>query len=210
MDADALLRPRGPLPSGVYWRRRLVTLLGVAVVLILVFRACTGGAGTPKAARSPSPTPSHTPSHAASHSPSATPSVTPSGAVAPCRDADLVVSAKADKQAYAAGERPVLTIGIANRGSAPCTRDVGQAARGIVVTSGNDRVWSSDDCSPGGAAQVVTLRPGAAPLTFPVRWARRRSAPGCPSGLRDVTAGTYRVVGHFGTLTSDPDTFSLR
>jgi hypothetical protein len=216
MDADAVLHPRGPLPPGVYWRRRLLTLLGVVLVLFLGARAC-GSDGSPKAGLSPSPsprasrTPSHRPSSPAtgSASPSVSASPSASGAARPCRAADLVLSAKADKSAYPPGGHPVLTIGIANKGRTPCTRDVGQAAREIRVMSGNDRVWSSDDCSPGGGAVVVTLQPGAAPTSFSVTWSRKRSAPGCPSGTRDVPAGTYRVFGRFGDLTSDPDTFTL-
>jgi hypothetical protein len=103
----------------------------------------------------------------------------------------------------------VLTIGIANKGRVACTRDVGQPAREIRVTSGADRVWSSDDCSTGGSANVVTLQPGAAPLTFSVTWARKRSVPGCKPGQRDVAPGTYRLVGRFGDLTSSGDTFTL-
>jgi hypothetical protein len=218
MDADALLHPRGPLPPGVYWRRRLLTLLAVVVVLFLLSRAC-GSDGDPtanltptspptsRAARPPRPSASTKPR--ATPTRTATPSPTPSGPAAPCKAADLVVSARADAQAYPAGRRPVLTIGIANKGAKPCTRDVGQAARSITVTSGNDRVWSSDDCSPGGGAQVVTLQPGAAPTSFSVTWSRKRSAPGCPAGTRDADPGTYRVVGRFGDLTSEPDSFTL-
>jgi hypothetical protein len=120
-----------------------------------------------------------------------------------------VLSAKADKQAYAAGQHPVLTIGIANKGRVACTRDVGQPAREIRVASGADRVWSSDDCSTGGASMVVTLQPGAAPMTFSVTWSRKRSVPGCRAGQPNAAAGTYRVTGRFGDLTSTGDTFTL-
>jgi hypothetical protein len=216
MDSDALLHPRGPLPPGIYWRRRLLTLLGVVVVLLLLSRAC-GSDGSPVArvSQTPSPAASRSPKPKATKKPSTSPSVsptaspTPTGPAQPCQAADLLLSAKADKQAYPAGQRPVLTIGIANKGTAPCTRDVGQAARSITVTSGNDRVWSSDDCSPGGGSQVVTLQPGAAAQSFSVTWGRKRSAPGCPAGMNAAPAGTYRVVGRFGDLTSEPDTFSL-
>jgi hypothetical protein len=230
MDNDALLRPRGPLPAAVYWRRRLVTFGVVVVLLALVVRSC-GGDTRPAALRqSPSPTgsppssaaatgpsgpsgptgsarPTGSPSATASARPSA--SATPTGPPKPCVAADLVLTAKADAQTYPAGRRPVLTIGIANKGRAPCTRDVGQPAREIRVASGNDRVWSSDDCSTGGAAMVVTLQPGAAAMTFSVTWSRKRSAAGCAAGQRDAAPGTYRLTGRFGDLTSAGDTFTL-
>jgi hypothetical protein len=227
MDNDALLHPRGPLPPAVYWRRRLITLGVVVVLLALVVRSC--GSDTRPAALRQSPSPSPSASRAAtgptgptgttrpsattsptgSASPSATASASPTGPPKPCVAADLVLNAKADASTYPPGRRPVLTIGIANKGKAPCTRDVGQPAREIRVTSGNDRVWSSDDCSTGGAAMVVTLQPGAAPMTFSVTWSRKRSAAGCAAGQRDAAPGTYRLTGRFGDLTSAGDTFTL-
>ncbi|HEX8001904.1 MAG TPA: hypothetical protein VF519_04335 [Mycobacteriales bacterium] len=207
MDADALLHPRGPLPPSVYWRRRLVTL-GVAFVLLaLLFTTC-GGDGKPGVV-----TPSTSPSAAASPTgqPTGRPaaSATATAALAPCPDSGVVVSARADAQTYPASRRPILTIGVANKGAVPCTRDVGQAAREIIVRSGNDRVWSSDDCSPGGGSQVVTLQPGAAPVTFSVTWSRKRSAAGCPAGAEAAGPGTYRVTGRFGQVVSTGDTFTL-
>lgn len=220
MESDALLHPRGPLPPGVYWRRRGLTLLAVAVVLLLLSRAC-GSGGKPDAL-SPSSTPSPTASRTASPkpkpsgsattkspSPSPTPSPTTSAPLGPCKAADLLLTAKADAQAYPAGRRPVLTIGIANKGKVPCTRDIGQAAREIRVMSGTDRVWSSDDCSPGGGSDVVTLVPGAAPRTFSVTWSRKRSVPGCKTGTKEAAPGSYKVTGRFGDLTSGADTFTL-
>jgi hypothetical protein len=213
--ADALLHPRGPLPPGVYWRRRLVTAAILLVVGFGLLKAC-GSDGTPRGL-SESPSPSAAPTSSASASASASPrpsrsataSPTASAAVAPCAKAVLAVNARADAQAYPGGRRPVLTIGIANTGRTACTFDVGQANREIRVTSGNDRIWSSDDCSPGGGAQVVTLRPGAAPTTFSVTWSRIRSAPGCPADRSQAGPGTYRVVGRFGDIVSAPDSFSL-
>lgn len=218
MDADAVLHPRGPLPPGIYWRRRLLTLVAVVVVLFLLSRACgSDGSPTARLSESPSPSPSVTASQtpratattssSATPSPSATPTPTAGGA---CAKADLVVNARADAQEYPAGRRPVLTIGIATKGRTPCTYDVGQANREIRVVSGNDRVWSSDDCSPGGGSEQRTLQPGAPPVTFSVTWSRSRSAPGCPGDRRDAPPGTYRVIGRFGDLLSEPDSFSLR
>ena len=216
MDADALLHPRGPLPPGIYWRRRLLTLAGVLLVLLVLTRACGSDGAPTGVGPSPSPssaaptggTPTSTPTARPTRSATATPTpaATPGG---PCRPADLAVNARADAQRYAPGQRPVLTIGIVNEGAAPCTFDVGQANREIRVTSGNDRVWSSDDCSPGGQPQVVTLRPGGPATTFSVTWSRTRSAPGCPGERREAPPGTYRVTGRFGNLTSAPDSFSL-
>ena len=208
MDADALLHPRGPLPPGVYWRRRLLTLGAVVVVLALVLRAC--GADGCNGALTPGPTGTTGPSPTGTARPTA-PATTPapSAQVGPCPDTAIVVSARADAQTYSAARRPILTIAVANKGTVPCTRDVGQAAREIRVTSGNERIWSSDDCSPGGGSQMTTLLPGAAPVTFSVTWSRKRSAPNCPAGAENASPGTYRVTGRFGEVVSTGDTFTL-
>jgi hypothetical protein len=209
MDAEALLHPRGPLPPGVYWRRRGLTLLVVVLVLFGLAKAC-GSDGkkqvvTPQTTTSPS---ASRPATGTTTRPPVTTTTAPPAA-APCPDSVLVVTTRADAQTYPPSRRPILTIGIANTGSVPCTRDVGQAAREIRVTSGNDRVWSSDDCSPGGGTQVVTLQPKAAPVTFAVTWSRKRSASGCPAGTETAGPGTYRVVGRFGEVESTGDTFTL-
>ncbi|HEU0132145.1 MAG TPA: hypothetical protein VFQ85_14245 [Mycobacteriales bacterium] len=206
MDADALLHPRGPLPPGVYWRRRLLTLGAVVLVLALGARAC-GGDGEPAARTSPTPAPSRSaaPRTTAPARPTAGASTPATAPV--CRPADLLLGVKADDRSYATGSRPVFRASLTNRGAAPCRADV--AARSVTVRSGNDRVWSSGDCPPAPAPNVVTLAPGAATVVLAVTWPRVRSAPGCPSGLRAVTAGTYKVSATVGSLTSTDDTFTV-
>jgi hypothetical protein len=67
----SLRRPVGPLPSSIYWRRRLVVLLGVALLVLLVIWALTSvgsgdepgptgddHAGGPAQSITPGPTPS--------------------------------------------------------------------------------------------------------------------------------------------------------
>jgi hypothetical protein len=211
MDAEALLHPRGPLPPGVYWRRRALTLVVVVLVLFGLAKAC-GSDGkkqvvTPRTSTSPSAGATKPVTGTTTRPPTAPP--TTPAAAAPCQDSVLVVTTRADAQTYPPSRRPILTIGIANTGTVPCTRDVGQGAREIRVTSGNDRVWSSDDCSPGGGTQIVTLQPNAAPVTFAVTWSRKRSASGCPAGTETAGPGTYRVVGRFGQVESTGDTFTL-
>lgn len=58
---DSVTRPVGHLPPSVYWRRRAIVLIGLAVLIALVAWACTagGGGGDDKAkAASESSTPS--------------------------------------------------------------------------------------------------------------------------------------------------------
>jgi hypothetical protein len=222
MDGGSLLSPRGPLAPGVYWRRRLALFAAIMLFVLVGVYSCSGdeakstagskpAASTPTSAQSPAATktkaaaakPTSTPTRTATPKP--TPSANPG---APCPDSAVQVAATADRKRYGAGVRPVLTLSLTNTGKVACTRDVGQQARELRLTSGNDRVWSSDDCSPGGTADRVVLKPGER-RTFTVTWARRRSKPGCPGGQAVAAPGTYRLLARLGEIEARGTAFLL-
>src|SRR5687768_10243460 len=157
-------RPVGPEPASTYWQRRAVVATGLVLVVALGSSLLTGGEDEPDSLQqAPRPTPSAvSPSAApsAGASPSASPS--PSTAVAICQPEALKIEALTDAESYAVGATPRLTLRVTNTGAVPCTRDLGQAAVELVVFSGRDRIWSSDDCAPGGPKDVTTLAPGKA------------------------------------------------
>jgi hypothetical protein len=97
---------------------------------------------------------------------------------------------------------------VTNQGPTPCTADLGQAAIELLVVSGSDRIWSSDDCAPGGEAELTTLEPGKA-VTRRATWDGRRSLPGCEGSKARAKAGTYRVTGRLGQLRVEGDAFRL-
>ena len=212
MDPAAVLRPRGPLPPSTYWLRRAVVLGAVLLLLMLVLRACGGDDETtprdtasPAASEAPSdePTPSETPSGQ-----TATPTTPPAPVAAACAPAVLQVEAVADRPAYRRPSIPRLSLAVRNGGRTPCRLDVGPAQLELRVVSGADRIWSSDDCAPGGAPQVVTLPPGGVQRST-VAWPLRRSRPGCPDGQAGAQPGTYRVIGRVGTVTREGAAFRL-
>ena len=199
------LRPVGPLPQGVYWRRRAAVLGGPLLALLLLARCGGDGETLQQAAPAASapaaaPTPSVTPSV-----PTPTPTADPT---ATCTDAALRVEATTQRARYAVGSRPVLRVAVRNAGPAPCTRPLGQGAVELTVFSGRDRIWSSDDCAPGGEPGPVVLGPQELRV-ITLTWAGRRSRPGCPGGAEAIEAGTYRVVGRVGTLTSEAAGFRV-
>jgi len=209
-------RPLGPEPAETYWRRRaLVAAAALAVLSVLVWAGSgLGGeddaqdrlAAEPSASpasRGPSPAATPTPDPSASATPSASPS-----AQTTCEDAAVQLVTAADKESYAVGERPRLELRVTNTGGAPCSLDLGQAAVELTVVSGSDRIWSSNDCAPGGQAEVVTLAPGE-PAVRRVTWGGRRSLPGCEGPKAQAEPGTYRVTGRVSERDASGGTFRI-
>jgi hypothetical protein len=122
----------------------------------------------------------------------------------------LRVSASIARPSYRVGERPLLTLHVANAGPVACIRDVSRSLRALRVVSadGMTTLWSSDDCYTANIPDTRTLAPGQ-DATFSVSWAGRTSAPGCPVKRTTVPAGQYAVVGRLGALTSSPTPFAL-
>ena len=197
------LRPVGPLPAAVYWRRR-AGLLAVLVLLLVLLTRCGGDdpEQLSQAAPSPSAAPADPPAAPAPAPP--TPAV-----VGPCPDTALRVSSTPGRAAYPLGARPVLRLAVRNAGPVPCVRDLGQGAVELLIFSGQDRIWSSDDCAPGGPPGPVTLQPQQLEV-ITLTWSARRSRPRCGGDKEAIEAGTYRVVGRVGEVLTLGTTFLVR
>jgi hypothetical protein len=195
-------------------------IVAVLIVLVVVGWLLLGsGGGTnaagnhPSASPSPSISVSQTPSPSITSTPSPSVSHTPSASHTPaaitfCPDSVIKVKAVTDATSYTAGQRPKLTVSVTNTGTVSCKRDIGRAAMGLTVMSGSTRVWSSDDCAPGGAAAVNVLKPGQT-FASTVAWERATSKPGCPSGQPAAAAGSYTLVARNLTLKSTAVAFTL-
>ncbi len=210
------MHPVGPLPAATYWRRRGLLLLTL-LVLLLVARSCaSGGSPSPAAGRStPRPTPTPTVATPSSPAPTrAAVSPAPAKTTAPaavglCPDAALSLTTSTDSDTYALGATPKITMVVKNTSAAPCRRDLGAGVVELLVTSGSDRIWSSDDCSPSKASALTTLAPGATQAIVKT-WPGVRSRPGCQGAKETAKAGTYRVAGRVGALRVDGAVFRLR
>lgn len=168
-------------------------------------------AGAPDVSPAPSSSaaPSSTPPPPIAAAPSIAPA--PQAAAAPprCADGDLRITARTDKPRYAAGERPLFSLVVTNTGSGPCTRDLDAARQAMaVVIKPGDGLWGSNDCSPGHSTDVRTLAPGQEAV-FTVRWAGRRSSPGCSGDRGVVPAGDYQLLTRLDGTISDPAKFTL-
>ncbi|MBK5308333.1 MAG: hypothetical protein JJD92_16760 [Frankiaceae bacterium] len=203
------LQPMGPLPASTYWRRRVLVLAALVIAVLVVAKACGGepekesrsGAGS-------SPTPSAAGSPAASPAASAAPSPSPSPApIQTCRDTVLQITTESDADSYASGGAPRFTLTVRNIGSVPCRRALGPDAVELRVFSGEDRIWSSDDCNDAKGQGVLTLSPGAA-RAMTVQWPGKRTKPDCETG-ETAQPGTYRVSARVGSIVRQGSVFRV-
>ncbi|MBT2382691.1 hypothetical protein [Streptomyces sp. ISL-11] len=119
----------------------------------------------------------------------------PAGSKLPdCASGSVRVELRSVKNAYAPDEKPKFEVVVKNTGGSACKVNLGATAAILKITSGDDHVWSSDDCARGAGAVLVEL-PGSGETKRTVEWDRKRSAPQCatPSGDTAAGAGTYRV-----------------
>lgn len=199
----SVLRPRGPEPAQVYWRRRLVVLLALVLVIVLVvvvIRALTGGGDDPSATRTD-------PAGTSAADPAASPGTAADTGTAACDPANLGVQLTADATAYPGGAQPLFTATMTNNGSAPCLLDASDAQRQLIITSGSDRIWGSTDCGEGQALQLL-LAPGQADQRQ-TQWDRTRSDEACSADLPAPGAGTYQAVLTLHGVSTDPVVFTL-
>jgi hypothetical protein len=199
---SSLLHPVGPEPAGVYWRRRIIVIIGILLVLGLLWLLISPGGSSAPASSSASPTPLPTLSTTA---PSASPSASVSGA--PCADSDIAVSVTTEQQAFPVGGPVEFVMKISNTGAVACVRDVGTIANTFVVTSGGFDVWNSNACSSSEEAQEEEIPAGEA---FAVKgtWDGTVTANGCENAI-PAEAGAYQVEASNGEVVSEPVTFGL-
>jgi hypothetical protein len=216
----------GPLPSGVYWRLRLVVLLGIVLVVSVVVFACQGGGADPLAnpgattdassQLSPSQSAATTGPAEPSPSPTTSPSPTPftlpvNNATGPCADTELEVSVQTSAAEYNQGSLIVFTLKIKNISNRTCNRDIGGAMQEIQIREhGTDKVfWSSDDCNGDTTTHWDQTFPAGFERTFDRNWNghRTRTDSGNTCIEADSTRlpiGTYDLVARLDQKLSTP------
>jgi len=208
----ALTRPRGPLPSRVYWTRRLLLLI---VALGLVFGISrllqTGGPGEPGGVSaspvggSPTSTTTSTTRSTASPSPSATTEKQrqkkkhqqkqkkkalpePDG---PCDDSDVVVTPRIRKAHVGDPVRVVLEVG--TQESAACTWEVSPESVFVTIAEEATLLWSSQHCPAVLPTEAVVPRREKADKVV-LTWDGRESDAECSAATDYVLPGTYRIA----------------
>jgi hypothetical protein len=108
-----------------------------------------------------------------------------------CGSGDVTLSLVSDANEYAPGQRPELRLTVANVSGVDCSVDFGYESLTITVAnSGDERVWSSDDCTTDPSSEPVAV-PAGGSATYTVTWDRRHSTPGCDGAAPAAAPDTY-------------------
>jgi hypothetical protein len=211
----------GPLPSGVYWRRRAI-VGGVLVVASLMLWASCGGSGgddqgrTPAAASAGAPTPglpeptitiqvptTGEPPASSAPPPAVTSAAAPASAtVPPCADADLSLVASPEQAVQFRGASLRLWLKIKNVAGHECVRDIGADSQELYLQVAASKMWSSDACDAPHGSQMTVLKPGIE-VSFNTVWTGKATNNGC-ANRETPPAGKYELVGRLGTKVSEP------
>lgn len=192
----SLLHPVGTQPAQVYWLRRGALVLGVVAVvgaLAFVFRPQPT---VPVTAVPASPSVSVTATAVASPSASSTPtaSPTPTGPLA-CDATNTTLRLAGYKKVKQDAKQP-FTLTITNTGTQSCVLGLTPETFSLSVTSGTDRIWTTDHCEKWVPATKRTLKAGKA-HEFTITWGVARSGEGCRTAKSVLGTGTYVAAATF-------------
>jgi hypothetical protein len=126
-----------------------------------------------------------------------------------CNPASIKVTGSTDAEAYAADQSPVLSLTVSNKGDVPCPVNVGTSQMEFLITSGDDRIFSSRDCQEGAEDLEVTIEPGGSE-TARFTWERIRSTPECAVVEAIPGPGQYVFKTRLGERISDEVAFTLQ
>jgi hypothetical protein len=214
----------GPLPSGVYWRRRAIVGGALLIAVLTLWASCGGSSsdGKKKTSAGASAQPATTgaaeptttlqvpttgdPSAPASGSGSATPAAalppTVTSTVPACADADLSLAASPEQPVQFRGAYLKFTLKIKNISAHDCVRDVGADFQELYLQVGAVKMWSSDHCNAPHGSKPTTLKPSIE-MSFDNTWDGKATSNGCAN--RDTPpAGKYQLVGRLDTKFSEP------
>jgi hypothetical protein len=206
---SGLLHPVGPEPAQIYWARRALvfgaaTVLAVAVMLIisgtsrglatqpklpgagnLVPAVATSSAspiGLDTAMRTPSPV-----DYSASPGPTA--STGEKGSPVDCQAEELRPTLTG-KQRLAPQERNTFHLSLINGSDHTCTARVTRKNFELTISSGSDRIWSTEHCRS--ATEEISRKLGSEhAVAWSLTWDGKRSKSNCRSARGTLRPGTY-------------------
>lgn len=193
----------GKPAANVYRRRRIaVAVVALAIIGLLVWGSVVL-AGILGAGEQPTDKPQVAPTSSASPSESAAAETGDK-----CTSEEIKVTASTDAGSYPTDKQPILILGVENTSKRDCELNVGTTQQEFLITSGNDRIFSTVDCLTDGEDVILKMQPGQKESAR-FSWSRQRSAPGCKSVNVQPRPGTYKFTAALGENNSEPVTFRL-
>lgn len=120
----------------------------------------------------------------------------------PCPSSDVVAVPAVTGRAFAV-KPVVLTVRLTSRATPACTWEVSPSSLALKITSGADRVWSTQDCPASVPRRAVVLRRDV-PTAVNIIWNGQRSDTGCTRTTPWALRGYYHaVVAAFGADPRD-------
>jgi hypothetical protein len=207
---SGLLHPVGPEPAQIYWARRALvfgaaTVLAVAVMLI-ISGTSRGLATQPKPAAAGTPVPAAAATSSAfpsgldtamrtaspvdySASPGPTASTAEKGSPVDCQAEELRPTLTG-KQRLAPQERNTFHLSLINGSDHTCTARVTRKNFELTISSGSDRIWSTEDCRS--AIEEISRKLGSEhAVAWSLTWDGKRSKSNCRSARGTLRPGTY-------------------
>jgi hypothetical protein len=226
-----VLHPVGPLPAGVYWRRRLL-VVGLLVSLLggggwtgwaawtgqLPVHLSTASAQTPAAAtpgkpaltgvlpslagvRVPVVPPPATGTTAAVPAASTAPPVPATAVAGPPCTDDMIGLTLAAPRSATVGGSAVFTLTVIDTSLLPCARDVGTAEQEVVLLDAAGGRVWSSADCTPPVAAPKQLAAGER-VDLDVAWDGQTSSAGCAVPRTVVPAGSYVLRARLGTRTA--------
>ena len=179
---STIKNPVGPQPSKVYWRRRVLVLVGLIavvaiIVLIIVRPGSSSNVGNPTTPTASSNAPAATTPPVEASEPQNVDAAAPADGETPaCDAASIQVTPVTDADTYAAGVNPQLSLSVTNTGGTACSINVGTGQQVYKITSGEEQYWISTDCQTEPTDMPTVIEAGATLASTPFAWDRTRSA----------------------------------
>jgi hypothetical protein len=159
----------------------------------------TVAATAPTVASTPTDDASAKPGTKAGKAASETPLPVSSG---PCRTDDIVATPTIKNTAYA-GKPVVFAMNLTTKSTEACDFDVSARSLVVKVSSGSDRIWSTQDCRGAVPKESVVVRKDT-PATVDVAWSGQRSDSDCTRSTTWAEPGWYHAVAAaFGSAPVD-------
>ncbi|WP_183094260.1 hypothetical protein [Nocardioides stalactiti] len=205
---------RGPLPAGVYWRRRLFVLALAATMVFVIGSVLTGGsdakddevptvqqAGAEVQASETITVPEKGRKNRKNRR-TATPTIDPALTVAPegnCDPADVRVTPYVD--AATAGQPVQIGLSLQTVQADACYFRVGADKVTVKITKRGREIWTSRECADPVPDQSVVVRRVVATVVR-MTWDARESDPDCTNRRSWLMPGSFTIAA--ATLGGEP------